>query len=67
MSEKSIIPLTQNESPLKQRVDGLPAPFKDEELEQLFEFFSCIKHIVDRLLSEGYTIRGGKFIPPKEK
>ena len=38
--------------------------FSDEGAANLLAFFDCVHGIIERLLSEGYTIQDDKLVPP---
>jgi hypothetical protein len=40
------------------------APLSQEAKDNLINFLECVRDIVKRLLSEGYTIVDGKLVPP---
>ena len=47
--------------------DGPELELSPEGMNNWLLFFSCLRAVIRRLLSEGYTIQNGKLIPPKVK
>jgi hypothetical protein len=62
MSKSSITIPAKNSATPQSPPSGVA--FTTEEASNIIRFLECIRSVVGRLFSEGYTLKDGRLVPP---